>query len=147
MGQYRIAALPGDGIGPEVMKVTLDVLRHVLGGTDDLDLQINAYEAGASLYRRTGETLPEDVLHACLDADAMLLAAIGLPDVRRPDGIEVQPEMMKGLRRALGAYRRGRRGWACHATNAPLRRKGTFFSGEAASEQRTPPFRWRITST
>ena len=40
----------------------------------------------------------------CLDADAVLLSAIGLPDVRMPDGTEVQPTMMVGLRRALGLH-------------------------------------------
>jgi 3-isopropylmalate dehydrogenase len=49
-------------------------------------------------------TLPDEVLAECLDADAVLLSAIGLPDVRFPDGTEVQPQMMMGLRRALGLH-------------------------------------------
>lgn len=104
MGSYRIAALPGDGIGPEVMDATLGVLDAVVGGTSGLDLSIASHEAGASLYRRSGEALPADVLEQCLAADAVLLAAIGLPDVRKPDGTEVQPDMMMGLRRALEVY-------------------------------------------
>ncbi len=104
MRTYRIAALPGDGIGPEVLESSLRVLAHVADGIPGLKLQITPYEAGANLYRKTGETLPKDVLDACLDADAVLLAAIGLPDVRKPDGTEVQPEMMMGLRRALNVY-------------------------------------------
>ena len=51
-----------------------------------------------------GEAIPADVLQSCIDADAVLLAAIGLPDVRKPDGTEVQPDMMMGLRRAMGLY-------------------------------------------
>lgn len=104
MATYRIAALPGDGIGPEVLAATLRVLEQVVAGTPGLELQITSYEAGAALHRRTGEALPADVLQQCLAADAVLLAAIGLPDVRKPDGTEVQPEMMMGLRRALGLY-------------------------------------------
>jgi 3-isopropylmalate dehydrogenase len=104
MGTYRIAALPGDGIGPEVMESSLRILDFVSKSTPGLTLQVTSYEAGANLYRKTGETLPRDVLNACLDADAVLLAAIGLPDVRKPDGTEVQPEMMMGLRRALNVY-------------------------------------------
>ncbi len=104
MGIYRIAALPGDGIGPEVLESSLRVLEYIAESTLGLELQITPYEAGANLYRKTGETLPQDVLEACLDADAVLLAAIGLPDVRKPDGTEVQPEMMMGLRRALNVY-------------------------------------------
>jgi 3-isopropylmalate dehydrogenase len=69
-----------------------------------VSLDLVEHEAGAELFRRTGVALPDDVLRDCLDADAVLLAAIGLPDVRRPDGTEVQPEMMVGLRRALGLY-------------------------------------------
>ncbi len=104
MNAYRIAALPGDGIGPEVMDATLCVLEAVVRGTPELACDVTSYEAGAGLYRKRGETLPADVMEACLAADAVLLAAIGLPDVRKPDGTEVQPEMMMGLRRALNVY-------------------------------------------
>ena len=101
---YRIAALPGDGIGPEVLDAALQVLERVTASVSGLNLDIQLYEAGASHYRQKGEALPADVLSACLEADAVLLAAIGLPDVRKPDGTEVQPEMMMGLRRALNVY-------------------------------------------
>jgi 3-isopropylmalate dehydrogenase len=104
MPDYKIAALPGDGIGPEVMVATLRVLEHVTAGIAGLNLNVTQYEAGAALYRRTGILFPADVLEQCLVADAVLLAAIGLPDVRKPDGTEVQPEMMMGLRRALNVY-------------------------------------------
>ncbi len=104
MGTYRIAALPGDGIGPEVLGATLAVLQHVVSGTPGLTLNITPYEAGAMHYRQHGETMPARVLEECLAADAVLLAAIGLPDVRCPDGTEVQPVMMMGLRRALNLY-------------------------------------------
>jgi 3-isopropylmalate dehydrogenase len=104
MASYQIAALPGDGIGPEVMQATLHVLDRVVTGTSGLELAITSYDAGADRYRNQGEALPSDVLDACLAADAVLLAAIGLPDVRKPDGTEVQPEMMMGLRRALDVY-------------------------------------------
>ncbi|MEM9253280.1 MAG: isocitrate/isopropylmalate family dehydrogenase, partial [Planctomycetota bacterium] len=101
---YRIALLPGDGIGPECMDATRVVLDRLVEITPDLDLSCSSHRAGAELYRETGETLPESVLDACRDADAVLLSAIGLPDVRQPDGTEVQPTMMVGLRRALGVH-------------------------------------------
>lgn len=104
MSSYRIAVLPGDGIGPEVMDATLLVLEKLASFIPHLDLDFHSYRAGAELYRESGETLPADVLQGCRDADAVLLSAIGLPDVRRPDGTEVQPEMMVGLRRALGLH-------------------------------------------
>jgi 3-isopropylmalate dehydrogenase len=103
MSRYRIAILPGDGIGPEVMREALRVLERVcsLAG---LTLEFTEHSAGAAHYQRTGEVLPAKVLEDCLQADAVFLAAIGLPDVRLPDGTEVQPVMMVGLRRALGLY-------------------------------------------
>lgn len=67
-------------------------------------LEIVSHEAGAEHYRRVGEAFPADVRQACLDADAVLLAAIGLPDVRTADGTKVQPEMMMGLRQSMGLY-------------------------------------------
>ncbi|MEM1109622.1 MAG: isocitrate/isopropylmalate dehydrogenase family protein [Planctomycetota bacterium] len=104
MSSYRIALLPGDGIGPECMDATRLVLDRLLTKTDGLELSCAAHRAGAELYRETGETLPAAVLEQCLDADAVLLSAIGLPDVRQPDGTEVQPTMMVGLRRALDVH-------------------------------------------
>ena len=104
MKTYQIAALPGDGIGPECMDATQIVLERLCKKTRGIDLHVTPYRAGAELYRETGETLPPGVLSACLGADAVLLSAIGLPDVRYPDGTEVQPTMMVGLRRALDVY-------------------------------------------
>lgn len=104
MNSYRIALLPGDGIGPECMDATRIVLDQMVEQTDGLNLTFTSHRAGAELYRDTGETLPAAVLDDCLDADAVLLSAIGLPDVRNPDGTEVQPTMMVGLRRALGVH-------------------------------------------
>ncbi len=98
---YRIALLPGDGIGPECMDATRLVLDRTIAVRSDLNLRFTSHRAGAELYRDAGVALPEDVLRDCLDADAVLLSAIGLPDVRQPDGTEVQPTMMVGLRRAL----------------------------------------------
>lgn len=103
MSRYRIAALPGDGIGPEVLEAALIVLEAIQAGSS-LDLTIESFEAGAENYRRTGEAISERVMQECLAADAVFLAAIGLPDVRKPDGTEVQPDMMMGLRKELGLY-------------------------------------------
>lgn len=103
MRNYKIAGLPGDGIGRECLDATLDVL-DALQSCCNVTLTVTRHEAGAEHYRRHGVALPHDVLQDCLEADAVLLAAIGLPDVRKPDGTEVQPDMMMGLRQALGLY-------------------------------------------
>jgi 3-isopropylmalate dehydrogenase len=84
----------------EAARLVVDAAAARVG----LALELVSHEAGAELYRRTGVALPDAVLEDCRRADAVLLAAIGLPDVRNPDGTEVQPTMMVGLRRALGLY-------------------------------------------
>ncbi|WP_146458366.1 isocitrate/isopropylmalate dehydrogenase family protein [Rubripirellula tenax] len=104
MAAYSIALLPGDGIGPECMDATRIVLDQLVQEFSGLDLSFKSHRAGAELFRESGETLPDQVLAECLAADAVLLSAIGLPDVRYPDGTEVQPTMMVGLRRALNVH-------------------------------------------
>jgi 3-isopropylmalate dehydrogenase len=86
------------------MAATRLVLDRMVSENSDLDLNFTSHRAGAELYREIGETLPAAVLDDCLAADAVLLSAIGLPDVRQQDGTEVQPTMMVGLRRALGVH-------------------------------------------
>ena len=100
---YRIAALPGDGIGPECLDAALLVLTAATNRCG-VSLRVDRHEAGAEHYRRHGIAIPEEVMQDCLGAHAVLLAAIGLPDVRKPDGTEVQPDMMMGLRRSLQLY-------------------------------------------
>ena len=104
MKNYRIALLPGDGIGPECMDATRIVLDRLSAERPQLNLSLTSHHAGAQRYRETGTALPDEVLQDCVDADAVLLSAIGLPDVRRPDGTEVQPTMMVGLRRAMNLH-------------------------------------------
>jgi 3-isopropylmalate dehydrogenase len=100
---YRIAVLKGDGIGPEVMDASLPVVEAAARG-EGIELKFKNLPGGAEHFRRSGEAIPAATMEACKAADAVYLAAIGLPDVRHPDGTEVQPEMMVGLRRELGLY-------------------------------------------
>lgn len=58
MPAYRIALLPGDGIGPECMDATRVVLDRMNRDIAGLDLSFTSHHAGAELYRETGETLP-----------------------------------------------------------------------------------------
>lgn len=104
MTEYNIAVLPGDGIGPEVMEATVSVIQAATSAGSGCSVKLTDYAAGATHYRRTGTALPDEVLSACRNADAVLLSAIGLPDVRKSDGTEVQPDMMVGLRRGLALH-------------------------------------------
>src|SRR5262245_29331033 len=83
---FQIAVLPGDGIGGEVMAEALRVLDAALGGVTDVGLNMQEWPAGADEYQRHGNPLPDDTMAACGAADAILLGAMGLPDVRWPDG-------------------------------------------------------------
>ena len=73
---FRITLLPGDGIGPEIMAVTVEVMNQV---GSQLDLEFNFQEAlmGGRAIDATGTPLPDDTLATCRQSDAVLLAAIG----------------------------------------------------------------------
>ena len=124
MPDYRIVGLPGDGIGHECYDSAMTILDAVASRCD-LRLDVQRYEAGAEHYRQRGVTIPQPVLDACLNADAVLLSAIGLPDVRKPDGTEVQPDMMMGLRRAMGLYAAVRPVKLFPGVRSPLNTVGT----------------------
>lgn len=99
---YEIAVFEGDGIGPEIMAPTLSLLAGLAGSNETYDLRFTTLPAGAAHYARTGVSLPEASLHAAGEADAILLSAMGLPDVRYPDGTEISPQIE--LRKAYGLF-------------------------------------------
>jgi len=90
---FHIAVLAGDGIGPEVMAPALEVLRRIEATTPGLKFRFSAAPAGAAHYRDNGQSLPESTVKLCRDADAILLGACGLPEVRYPDGTEIMPQV------------------------------------------------------
>lgn len=87
---YRITLLPGDGIGPEIMAIAVDVL-NLVGQQLDLSFTFTEAAIGGSAIDATGEPLPSETLKQCQDSDAVLLAAIGgykwdnLPRHQRPE--------------------------------------------------------------
>jgi 3-isopropylmalate dehydrogenase len=90
---FHIAVIAGDGIGPEVMAPALEVLRRVETDASGLRLRFSEAPAGAVHYRETGTSLPESTVRLCEQADAILLGACGLPDVRYPDNTEIMPQV------------------------------------------------------
>lgn len=106
---YRIALLPGDGIGPEITAVAMDILKAV-GSKLDLQFQFEEALIGGAAIDATGEPLPADTLEACRNSDAVLLAAIGgykwdaLPNHQRPErgllGLRAGLELFANLRPA-----------------------------------------------
>jgi 3-isopropylmalate dehydrogenase len=90
---FHIAVLPGDGIGPEVMAPALEVLHRIEATTANLRFRLTEAPAGAGYYREHGRSMPESTIKLCREADAILLGACGLPEVRYPDGTEIMPQV------------------------------------------------------
>ncbi|WP_136440493.1 isocitrate/isopropylmalate dehydrogenase family protein [Pacificoceanicola onchidii] len=99
---FEIAVFDGDGIGPEITAPTVKILERLAGASPDYALSFTAAPAGASLYAETGESLPDRSMEIARRADAILLSAMGLPDVRYPDGTEISPQI--DLRKALTLF-------------------------------------------
>lgn len=91
--EFRIAVLPGDGIGPEVMQEAIRVLNAVQTRLNGIRLEYQIYPVGANEFLSSGNPLPAESLAGCRAADAILLGAMGLPDVRWPNGKEMTPQI------------------------------------------------------
>jgi 3-isopropylmalate dehydrogenase len=77
---YRIAVIPGDGTGPEVVREGLKVLEAAAQATG-FRYETTTYDFGGERYLRTGETLPDSAIDELRRFDAIFLGAIGHPDV------------------------------------------------------------------
>jgi len=96
---HLIVTLPGDGIGPEIMEPTLELLE-TLG-----DFEFQEHLFGGASIDAYGEALTDDVLDACKHADAVLLSAVGGPKWDTTDPDKPRPEQgLLGLRKGLGLY-------------------------------------------
>ena len=101
--RHKVVLLPGDGIGPEVMKPVSDLLKAM---TDRkvLTLEVREGLIGGAAYDKTGHPLPPETVAMALESDAVLLAAVGGP---RYDTLpyEHRPERaLLGIREKLGAF-------------------------------------------
>lgn len=103
---FTIATFAGDGIGHEITPACLDVVNAAVERLQRTNLgfalQFQPLPGGAGCYAETGEALPAASIAAAKAADAILLAAMGLPDVRYPDGTEITPQV--DMRMILGLY-------------------------------------------
>jgi 3-isopropylmalate dehydrogenase len=117
----RVAVLPGDGIGREVMVEAIRVLRALEADSAELRFDLHEHPCGAGAYRELGDPLPPGTLAACREADAILLGAMGLPNVRWPDGREMAPQI--DLREQLDLYCGLRPIYLYHAGDSPLKRR------------------------
>ncbi len=84
MSGHRIAVIPGDGVGPEVTDVALGVMAAA-AEAHDFEFETVSYDLGGTRYLRTGEVLPDSVQEELAGFDAILLGAVGTPEV--PPGV------------------------------------------------------------
>jgi 3-isopropylmalate dehydrogenase len=97
----RVALIPGDGIGPEVVAEALRVLERA-ASAHGFELEVETFDLGADRYLRTGDTLPLGDFERLRDAfDAILLGALG--DPRVPDNTHAR-DILLGLRFRLDLY-------------------------------------------
>lgn len=117
---YRIAVIPGDGTGPEVIREGLKVLKAVSekGG---YSYETIHYDFGGERYRKTGETLPDSALSELKAMDAIYLGAIGHPDVK--PGI-LEKEILLKIRFTLDQYINLRPVKLYPGVDTPLKDKG-----------------------
>jgi 3-isopropylmalate dehydrogenase len=78
---YKIGVMPGDGTGPEVIAEAVKVLKAI-AERKNIGLEFQHYDFGGTRYLRTGEVLPDSALKEFRQLDAILLGAVGHPDVK-----------------------------------------------------------------
>ncbi len=103
MSNFNIAVIPGDGIGPEIIKEATKVLKKI-GEKYNHNFNLTEVLAGGAAIDATGECLPEETLTICLSSDSVLLGALGgpkwdnVPIAQRPE------KALLKLRSALELY-------------------------------------------
>jgi 3-isopropylmalate dehydrogenase len=97
---YKIAVIPGDGIGPEVVQEGLKVLAAV-GKKRGITYNYETFDWGGDRYLATGEVMPKNAVEIMQQFDAIFLGAVGHPDVK--PGI-IEHQLLLGLRFGLDQY-------------------------------------------
>ncbi len=97
---YRIAVIPGDGTGPEVVKEGMKAL-HKIGKVFSIDFDFSEFDFGGDRYLKTGKTIGEEDIEALKTFDAIYLGAIGHPEVK--PGI-LEKGILLTIRFALDQY-------------------------------------------
>jgi 3-isopropylmalate dehydrogenase len=96
----RVVLLPGDGIGPEIIRPAVELLRAT-----GVELEYEEYAFGGASIDTHGTALTDETLEACRRADAVLLAAVGGPKWDTTDPGRPRPEQgLLGLRKGLGLF-------------------------------------------
>ncbi len=121
----KIAVLPGDGIGPEIIEQGLKVLEAIADRFNHHFTYCYGL-AGAVAIDTTGDPLPNETLDACMSSDAVFFGAIGAPKYDNDPNAKVRPEQgLLKLRKSLGLYCNVRpvKAYEILADQSPLRKK------------------------
>ncbi len=101
--EFRIALLPGDGIGPEIVDSAVRVLKTI-GEKYGHSFNFQSYDIGGIAIDKWGKPLPEETVEGCLNSDSVLLGAVGGPKWDTLPG-NIRPEKaLLGIRAAMGLY-------------------------------------------
>ncbi len=103
MKTYKIALLPGDGIGPEVVAEAVRVLEKT-GEIFGFSIETPKALIGGAAIDATGQPLPDETVQICLDSDAVLLGAIGGPKWESLPHQQKPEQALLGIRKALGTF-------------------------------------------
>jgi len=76
---YRIASIPADGIGPEVIEAGITVLKKFASTLNKFNLEFETFDWSSDRYKKTGKYLPDDALNVLKQFDAILFGAVGAP--------------------------------------------------------------------
>lgn len=119
--EYKIAVIPGDGIGPEVTEEGIKVLRAISEVTKGLRFQFCYFPWGCKYYLETGKMISDDGLEKLKDFEAIYLGAIG--DPRVPDHISLRDLLLK-IRFGFDQYINLRPVRLLEGVSCPLKGKG-----------------------
>ena len=100
----KIAVLPGDGIGPEVIREAIKVCKAI-GDKFKHEFLFNEGIVGAASIYKNGDPYPNETHNLCLDSDSVLFGAIGLPEFDNNPSAKVRPEQgLLKMRKKLGLF-------------------------------------------
>ncbi|WP_257351649.1 tartrate dehydrogenase [Pseudalkalibacillus decolorationis] len=120
MQHFSVAAIPGDGIGPEVMAEGLKTLKRIEELCGGIRFSIDTFDWNCDYYLKHGKMMPDNGLEVLRDYDVILLGAIGAPSV--PDHISVW-ELILPIRRTFQQYINLRPIKLLRGLDSPLRYK------------------------
>lgn len=121
MAAYKIAVIPGDGVGPEVIEEGIKVLEAISKESEEISFEFTHFPWGCDYYLEKGEMMPPDGLEQLKEFDAIYLGAIG--DPRVPDHISLRDLLLK-IRFGFDQYVNLRPVKLLEGVPCPLKNKG-----------------------